>query len=194
MTRTSWLGVEAVLGLAVAIAGCGTPPAAIPTASSAAPVVEARDIGKVEPTNCSTVGLIALAGAGCREVRSKNATGGAQQVQAATVNDGDACTIWNAGGVPPQAITVDLEKDVGVSGVLLVPDMTPPEGDVVHTLETSSDGDRWTAIAVVKRRMTDDHVYAVTFPTKVTTRFLRVSTTASVSWVAWAEVAPLLCN
>jgi F5/8 type C domain len=183
-----------VVGLA---SGCGTPPPSTPlatTGSGPAPIVQARDIGKVEPTNCSTVGLIALAGPGCREVRSKNATGGSQKVQAATANDGDACTIWNAGGVPPQAITIDLEKDVPVSGMLLVPDMTPPEGDVTHSLEASSDGDTWTALAVVKMRMTDDHVYAVTFPKKVTARFLRVSTSASVSWVAWAEVAPLMCN
>jgi F5/8 type C domain len=192
MTRRGLAGVGSVLA-AIGIGCGGAPPPATPT-SGAVAVVEARDIGKVEPTNCSTAGFIALAGTSCREVRSKNATGGAQHVQAATANDGDACTIWNAGGVPPQAITVDLEKDVPVTGLLLVPDMTPPEGDVTHTLEQSSDGDTWTAIAVVKRRMTDDHVYAVTFPNKVTARFLRVSTTASVSWVAWAEVAPLFCN
>ncbi len=178
------------------LVGCGGPPPATPqgTAGSGAPVVEARDIGKIDPTACSTTGLIAKAGASCREVRSKNAQGGAQRVQAATANDGDACTIWNAGGVPPQAITVDLEKDSAISGVLLVPDMTPPEGDVTHMIETSSDGDTWTPIAIVRGRMVDDHVYAVAFPKKVTTRFLRVATNASVSWVAWAEVAPLLCN
>ncbi len=192
-SQTGWAGLSLVL--AAAMFGCGTPPPGSPVATTAAtPVVEGRDIGKVDPNACSTAGFVAQAGASCKEVRSKNAQGGSQKVQAATANDGDACTVWNSGGVPPQTITIDLEKDSAVSGILLVPDMTPPEGDVTHTLETSSDGDTWTAIAVVKRKMVDDHVYAVSFPKKVTTRFLRVATTASMSWVAWAEVAPLLCN
>lgn len=180
----------------VAASGCGAPQPVTPkaTASGDAPLVEARDIGKVEPTACSTVGFIAVAGASCREVRSRNARGGAKQVQAATANDGDACTVWNAGGLPPQAITVDLEKDTALTGVLLVPDMTPPEGEVTHSIEQSSDGDTWTPVAVLKQKMVDDHVYVVAFPKKVTARFLRVSTSASASWVAWAEVAPLLCN
>jgi hypothetical protein len=183
--------------LAAVAGGCGTPPPVTPTAttgSGAAPLVQGRDIGKVDPTACSTAGFVAQAGASCREVRSKNASGGSQKVQAATANDGDACTIWNSGGVPPQSITVDLERDSAVSGLLLVPDMTPPEGDVSHVVEQSSDGDKWTAVVVVKQHMTDDHVYVVAFPQKVTARFLRVTTSASVSWVAWAEVAPLLCN
>ena len=91
-------------------------------------------------------------------------------------------------------ITVDLEKDSAVSGLLLVPDMTPPEGDVLHVVEQSNDGDVWSAVVSVQRHMVDDHVYAVSFPQKVTTHFLRVTTSASPSWVAWAEVAPILCN
>lgn len=195
MAMRTRIGV-AVVGGAL-LAACGATPPAAQTAkasSGEAPLVDARDVGKVDPTNCNTVGFVAAAGAGCKEVRSKNASGGAQHVQAATANDGDACTVWNSGGVPPQAITVDLERDVPVSGLLLVPDMTPPEGDVTHVIEQSRDGDVWLPVVVVQKHMVDDHVYAVSFPQKITTRFLRVATSASVSWVAWAEVAPLLCG
>ena len=191
--RISLVSTVGILLAAVAT-GCGTPPPATPAGAAPAPVVQGRDVGKVDPTACSTTGFVAQAGASCREVRSKNASGGSQKVQAATANDGDACTIWNSGGVPPQTITVDLERDSAVSGLLLVPDMTPPEGDVSHLVEQSMDGDKWTPVVVVQQHMVDDHVYVVAFPKKVTAHFLRVTTSASISWVAWAEVAPLLCN
>ncbi len=198
MTTHQWFGRWFGGAAAVAaITACGAPPPAAPKVAATTaegPVVEARDIGKIDPTACSTIGFVKQAGPSCREVRSRNTRGGAKQVQAATANDGDACTVWNAGGVAPQSITVDLEKDAAITGALLIPDMTPPESNVTHNLETSSDGDTWTSIAVVKQKMVDDHVYVVAFPKKVTTRFLRVSTVASAAWVAWAEVAPLACE
>jgi hypothetical protein len=49
-------------------------------------------------------------------------------------------------------------------------------------------------VATVRGKMVDDHAYGIVFPTKVTARYLRVTTMASPSWVAWAEVAPVLCK
>jgi hypothetical protein len=197
MIKRSIVGSVVCILLAVS-AGCGgasaesRPAKAQPVPAGDGPAVEARELGSVANGECSTKGFIAQMGATCGGMPSRNAHAGRGQAQ--TAADGDACTIWNSGGMPPQTMDVDLEHPSLVSGMLLIPDMTPPEGDVLHVIERSDDGDTFLPVAIVKRHMIAGHAYGVTFPQKVTTRYLRVSTMSSPSWVAWAELAPIKCG
>jgi hypothetical protein len=185
------LSLLSVSFLASACGGAARAPARA-AAPTEGPELKPRELGALNPGECSTKTYIAQMGAACAGLPARNAsaTGG----PAAAAADGDVCTVWNSGGVPPQAIVIDLEKDTSFNGFLLVPEMTPPEGDVVHVLERSNDGDAWTPIGVVRGHMVDDHVYAVSFPATITARLIRITTNASPSWVAWGEAEPVRCG
>jgi hypothetical protein len=80
-----------------------------------------------------------------------------------------------------------------VSGVTLVAQMTP-DGAVTHVIEASSNGSTWTNVRTITRTMANGGAYGVDFPgAGVTTRFLRVRTTSTPSWVAWKEIVPYQC-
>jgi F5/8 type C domain len=190
IARTSALAASWLL-LAACGGGSGGP-ARGPSTNPEGPSLTARELGALSPGECSTKSYIAQMGAACAGLPARNARTAVGLAAAAA--DGDVCTVWNSGGVPPQTILVDLEKDASFTGLLLVPEMTPPEGDVVHVLEHSIDGNTWTPLGVLKMHMADDHVYAVTFPAKITSRLLRITTSASPSWVAWGEVEPVRCG
>ena len=179
------------------VAGCGggasgAAPAREPAKNPEGPPLTAREIGALNPGECSTKSYIAQIGGTCVGLPARNARTAAGLAAAAA--DGDACTVWNSGGVPPQSIVVDLEKDTTFTGLLLVPEMTPAEGDVVHIIEQSPDGSTWAPVGVLKMHMADDHVYLVNLPAKITSRVLRITTSASPSWVAWGEVEPVRCG
>jgi hypothetical protein len=179
-----------VLSLLLACGGSKTPARA--PAPTEGPALTPRELGTISTGQCQTTPYIQQIGAGCTGLPARNASGTNGAAGAAA--DGDVCTIWNSGGVPPQAIIIDLERDTTFNGLLLVPEMTPPEGDVLHVIERSMDGDTWTPVGVIKAHMVDDHVYAVTFPAPVTARAIRITTNASPSWVAWSEADPVRCG
>ena len=180
--------------------GCGatnsqTAPQA-PAASSApaaAPVVP-RDLGTLPEGECNVATFLATLGGRCTLVPTSRVSGTGDASQAAAATDHDACTVWSSGGMPPQTVNIDLGAVRDVSGVLLVPDMTPPEGDVTHTLEAVDDLGAIKPVAIVKARMISAHGYAVAFPSPIKARFLRVTTTEATTWVAWREIAPLSCQ
>jgi hypothetical protein len=176
--------------LAIGCGGATSTPARAPAATEG-PALTPRELGVISAGQCSTSAYLRQMGGACTGLPARNATvaGGA-----GAAADGDACTIWNAGGVPPQAIIIDLEKDTSFNGFLLVPEMTPPEGDVVHVIERSNDGATWTPVGVIRAHMADDHVYAVSFPAMMTARAIRITTSASPSWVAWGEAEPVRCG
>src|SRR5262245_46001045 len=114
--------------------GCGGAASAPPrtAAPAEAPTLTPRELGVISPGQCTTATYIQKMGGACTGLPARNASAAGGSGAAA---DGDVCTIWNSGGVPPQAIIIDLEKDTSFNGFLLVPEMTPPEGDVVHVIE-----------------------------------------------------------
>ncbi|MDP6946623.1 MAG: hypothetical protein QF464_20910, partial [Myxococcota bacterium] len=63
-----------------------------------------------------------------------------QSSEALHALDGDVETAWNAGAWVPQAIELELPAGAQVSGVLLLPDMTPNFGVVTHVVEVARPG------------------------------------------------------
>jgi hypothetical protein len=184
-----------LLSTSFVVVACGGATTAAPArqaATATGPDLKPRELGSLNPGECTTKTYLAQMGGACTGLPARNAsaTGGTASAAA----DGDVCTIWNSGGLPPQTIVIDLERDTSFNGFLLVPEMTPPEGDVVHVIERSNDGAAWTPVGVVRAHMVDDHVYAVSFPAMVTARLIRITTNASPSWVAWGEAEPVRCG
>ena len=159
-----------------------------------APDVAPRDLGALPEGECGTHAFIAAMGASCKRVEAKaaEASGGAAQSHAAA-SDADACTVWSSGGIAPQYIGIDLGKNTEISGLLLIPDSTPPEIDVVQRVEISDDNSPFRPLVDVKGHEISAHGYAVTFPSKVKARFVRVTTEAARTYVAWREVAAVTC-
>jgi hypothetical protein len=189
--------VLSCLSASLLVLACGGGGAAsAPARSTAAtpadgPELKPREIGTLSPGECSTKTFLGQMGSACAGLPARNAAAAGGASAAA---DGDVCTVWNSGGLPPQSFIIDLEKDTTFNGFLLVPEMTPPEGDVIHVIERSNDGAAWTTIGVIKAHMADDHVYGVTFAAPVTARLVRITTNASPSWVAWGEAEPVRCG
>jgi hypothetical protein len=110
-----------------------------------------------------------------------------------TAVDADACSLWNANGFAPQAITVDLGAPRVVGRLLLVPGMSP-RGHVVHVVEVSHDGVTFEPRARYDGKMWDSGVFVVKLEPAARARFIRLRTESSPSWVAWFEIMPLTCT
>ncbi len=111
---------------------------------------------------------------------------------AAWAVDQNLCTSWNAGALPPQSFGLDFGTSRPIRGVTLIPDMQP-DGNVVHSIETSDDGVTYTPRLAINQFMQKNGVYAFDLGPGITARFVRVSTTSSPSWVGWFEVAVFSC-
>jgi len=108
--------------------------------------------------------------------------------------DGDSCTVWSSGGFAPAAFDLDFGRTAIVHGVVLVPEMTPEEGETVNVVEASDDGERYAPVLLFRRVMQTKRPVAVLFTETVSARFLRVRTVQTESWVAWREVVPFACE
>jgi len=108
-------------------------------------------------------------------------------------NDGNTCTLWNAGHHPVAWWSVDLGAATPIRGMTLVPNMNPSPADVVHVVELSLNGTDWTTQLTLSQSMAAQQVYPFDFGAPVTARYVRVTTTSSPSWVAWAEVGVYTC-
>ena len=111
---------------------------------------------------------------------------------AAWAVDQNLCTSWNAGALPPQSFGLDFGAPRPIRGVTLIPDMQP-DGNVVHSIETSDDGVTYTPRVAINQFMQKNGVYAFDLGPGIIARLVRVSTTSSPSWVGWFEVAVFSC-
>ena len=103
-------------------------------------------------------------------------------------------TTWNARHGPPQVIAFDLSEGSVVSGLLLIPEMTPSPAMVTHVVEYTGSDQQSHGAFIVRSTMASSHLYAVMFPEPLTTRSISVRTTESPSWVAWREIVPIACE
>jgi hypothetical protein len=177
------------------LAACGGPAPVpqLPPRQPAPPVavVAPKDLGALGNGDCSTKSF--LSQMGCVSIKSHNASSATAAAAAGSATDDDACTVWSSGGLPPQEIGLDIEKEQLVAGVLLVPDMTPPEGDMRHVVQVSRANETFRSVVAVEGRMTSAHGYAVMFPSPVRASGLKVVTESGQTWVAWREIAPVAC-
>jgi hypothetical protein len=198
--RHAAVALSAALPFTLAIAACGAPAKPPPETAAQkafdddkAPDVAPRELAPLPDGECGTQTLIAQIGASCKRVdaTAAEASGGIGANKNAT--DADACTVWSSGGMPPQYIGLDLGAAKEITGLLVIPDSTPPMMEATHRVEVSGDNQRFHEIVDVKGSMTSGHGYAIAFPQKTRARFVRVTTVGAPSFVAWREITAIDC-
>jgi hypothetical protein len=172
----------------------GAPPLPTTANDPSVPDVAPKDLGPLEPGNCDPHQFLASAGNQCSMLKTKyaEATGGAGK-NAAASSDQDACTVWSSGGMPPAYVLIDLGSDQMVSGILLVPEVTPPDVEMSNVIEIADSKGSLHAIAELKGHILDEHGILAPLPKPVVARYLRLTTLGSPAWVAWREVSALHC-
>jgi hypothetical protein len=134
-----------------------------------------------------------MVGARCKPVVGVQATG-SEATTSANAFDRNACTVWNSGGPAPKFVAVDFGQLRTMTGVVAVPESTPPVTAVKAVFESSDDGTNWKIVYIVEGQMASGRAYSIPFQSPVTARYLRVTTEKSGSWVAWRDVVPVDCS
>jgi hypothetical protein len=184
--------------LASLLAACGgtTTPATAPGVDTQAPAESAvaRELGALPPGDCKTKSFLDQLGA-CTALPAAQVSGSGTTANIGSVSDGDACSAWSAGGVPPQNVDIDVGQPSGITALLLIPDLTPPTGDIEHDIRVVSASGALRIHLDVTGSMTSGHGYAVQIAPVVTDgRFVRITTLKAPGWVGWREIVPLSCK
>ena len=108
---------------------------------------------------------------------------------AANAFDGLMANRWGAGAYPQQWIEVDLGAPVAVGKVRLFITQTP-NGGTTHRVEgRATTGDLWALLHEFNGSTNDNGVLEhIPGSPWANVRYVRVNTTASVSWVSWREI------
>ena len=103
--------------------------------------------------------------------------------------DGDPATSWISGADAPQWIELDLGEERPITGLRLIVEQFP-EGETLHVVSGSggSAGSELTVLHEFRDQTSTGDVLEVVFEEPVVIRRLRIETTESPSWVAWAEI------
>lgn len=173
----------------------GAPPLPTTADSKDVPDIAPKDLGPLEAGNCDPHQFLAAAGNQCAMLKSKyaEATGGAGK-NAAASSDQDACTVWSSGGMPPAYVLIDLGSEQRVSGILLVPEVTPPDIEMSNVIEIADGKSSLHPVAELKGHMIDEHGILAPLPKPMIARYIRVTTLGSPAWVAWREVSAISCQ
>jgi F5/8 type C domain len=105
--------------------------------------------------------------------------------------DGNPNTVWNSGGYAPAWIELDLKHTVSLAKVRLMV-AQDPTGPTTHQLYFGPSPAPTALIATLSGSTTDMQWLDVDVPGQPSGRYLRVTTTASPSWVAWREIVAVL--
>src|SRR6266516_2436558 len=102
--------------------------------------------------------------------------------------DGSLSTMWNSGGYAPQWIQLDLGQLATVSQIRLNVAQLP-DGQTTHEIYGETDPQALTLIRTPSGFTQSGQWLEPTFaPAINNTRYLKILTTASPSWVAWNEI------
>jgi hypothetical protein len=103
--------------------------------------------------------------------------------------DGLMANWWSSGAYPDQWIDLDLGAPVDVGRIRLFVSQYP-DGSTTHQILTrASTSDPWDLQYTFTGNTVDNQVLEYSAPSAWTNvRYVRVETTASVSWVAWKEI------
>lgn len=104
--------------------------------------------------------------------------------------DGSDATGWNAGGFPTQWIELDLKGTRTISGMRMATNHYP-DGAATIQIYAGASPNPTTLVTTINPTITAGDILNVTFSSAVpNVRYIRVVTTADVSWVGWAELTP----
>ena len=103
--------------------------------------------------------------------------------------DGLMANWWSSGGYPDQWIDIDLGAPASIARVRLFVSQYP-DGATTHKILTrATTGDPWDLQYTFTGSTVDNQVLEYAPPSVWTSvRYVRVETTAGVSWVAWKEI------
>lgn len=107
--------------------------------------------------------------------------------------DGNRCTGWNAGTFAQRWWQIHLREAMPVRGITLIPNMSPSPANVTHVVLVSTNGSAFTNVRTISQVMANGGTYTFNFGNDVTARYVRITTTASPSWVAWLDVGVFRC-
>ncbi len=101
--------------------------------------------------------------------------------------DGDTTTAWNAGGYATQWIEIDLGSDKSVDMAHMKAAQFPP-GAVTHVI-TGRTSDGATVTLATFSGYSEQGKWLTAYSADTTpVRYVRITTLASPSWVAWWEI------
>lgn len=100
--------------------------------------------------------------------------------------NGNLNDLWSAGAFAPQWIQVDLGQAKAISRVRLLVDQLP-DGHTTHEVYGGATPDTLTLLGTFDGD-TSFHQWLELSSTASNIRYIKVSTTASPSWVGWAEI------
>jgi hypothetical protein len=129
---------------------------------------------------------------GCQQLAPLSVSADANTSDSSRAGDGDSCTVWNAGGFAPHAVTFDFGVVTSFRVVTLIPEMTP-SGAVEHVIELSDDGKRFAVAHRIQAPLSSGVPETLRLPRTERARFVRVTSKKSPSWIAWREVAFFQC-
>ncbi|MDP3298129.1 MAG: LamG-like jellyroll fold domain-containing protein, partial [Thermodesulfovibrionia bacterium] len=102
--------------------------------------------------------------------------------------DGNTSSVWNAGSWPLQWIAVDLGQTYTIAQIKLTVTQTP-NGNTIHNIYVSTDNVTWRLVETVNKYTSNGEVISVNFDPKIeNVQYVKIETTSSPSWVAWAEI------
>lgn len=117
----------------------------------------------------------------------KNATASAG-TEPGRVTDGDTSTTWNAGGVAPQWVEIDLGEEIAITRVQMLMNQLP-EGPGTHQVWGKGNSGDYRLLAEIsaytRTREWIGHLF--TSPASGI-RYVKVETVKHSSWVAWYEI------
>lgn len=129
---------------------------------------------------------------GCQQLAPLSVSADSNTSDSSRASDGDSCTVWNAGGFAPHAVTFDFGVVTSFRVVTLIPEMTP-SGAVEHVIELSDDGKRFAVAHRIQAPLSSGVPETLRLPRTERARFVRVTSKKSPSWIAWREVAFFQC-
>lgn len=164
-----------------------SPPLVATSVTPQGPKLRVRRLPAIQ--GCEVDPALARLGTQCRRVpiTSTEGTGPGKVDRPERAFDGDRCTHWNAGAFPPQAVRGEIADVTPISGVLLVPEMTP-SGNATHVLELGG------LLFVAEATWTSEALHFVAFDRPVPASSITVRSAASPSWIAWREIVPFTCE
>ncbi len=102
--------------------------------------------------------------------------------------DGDLETQWGAGDISPQWIQLDLQSLATVSGIRLTIAQYP-NGETVHQIFAGASSSDLNLVHEFSGSTADNQTLEFFFEIPLSgTRYIKVLTTESPSWVAWKEI------
>lgn len=102
------------------------------------------------------------------------------------VIDGDTTTQWGAGQHPPQWIQLDLGQETSIAKVRLCTSQTP-EGATTHEIYGGVSPAQLKLIGTAADTTHDNQWIEVSMPANQT-RYVKILTVHSPSWVGWREI------